>query len=164
MVLTDSLPASRETDLEKLRRLQGEPGEIVNDFIDRYAHVAGELENVRDHEKVSNLIRKLPSSLKIHITHLKTDCSLEELKTTVHKWEHWTHLLEGGRSRPRGHEDKMELGAHEAVGTGFCAMRDVVIKDNRVDFSKVTTANTLMIAWKHLMTRSSLYRGEAERF
>lgn len=142
-------------------------------FLDRYASEAANCITISDVERVRILLNKLPASALACVSHLPPDCSYSSMREELGRWDYWRQLAAGHAEQSGGRRraddwmdiDAMELTGREAGGSqGYYGMRDVVIKEGKVDFAKISSYNTLMIAWKHVVSRLPQYREESERY
>lgn len=119
------------------------------------------------------LLKKLLTSVLACMSRLSNDCSFITMREELDRWEYWRQLAAGQVSRSPNwwkaddwiDVDAMELAACEISNSpSYYGMWDVVVKDVRVDFTKMSSHNKPMITWKHVMSRYPQFKEKAEKF
>lgn len=178
--LRGTLPASPESDVDRLRNITRLSGESFLSFLDRFAAEARDCDEAPDHECVRILLSKLPASAMTCISTLAPDCSFEKLRSTLGTWEYWRMLTSGEKpsrlDRGSRKDDVMELDmmARDAgAGTGTspwtedegCAgVRETLLAGNQIRYEHIKNPNSLMVALKFLVKQRQNFRMESVKY
>lgn len=102
------LPHNALSEQDYLRRLSRKGKEPWLDFMDRYALYADTCQQVSAQVKAAELFRKLPRDLRLQLSHLPHDASLNDLMNAVRGIRYWSHCAQDTTIQ----FDPMELDHH----------------------------------------------------